>query len=49
MPTVFSFKECALHRQTLRDVTPSACPPILALHQAILFQLDESISDRTIR
>jgi Golgi phosphoprotein 3 (GPP34) len=35
MPTILSFKECAQHRQRLREMTLATTPPILALHKAI--------------
>jgi len=42
MPTVFSFDECARHRQVLRELTYAAIEPILGLHQAIHTYLEDS-------
>jgi hypothetical protein len=41
MPTILSFKECAQHRQRLREMTLATTPPILALHKAIQTYHDE--------
>jgi hypothetical protein len=41
MPTVLSFKECAQHRQRLREMTFATIPPILALRKAIQTYHDE--------
>ncbi len=41
MPTVFSFEECARHRQELRELTLAAIAPIVGLHQAIQTYLDD--------
>ena len=41
MPTVFSFEECARHRQELRELTLAAIAPIVGLHQAIQTHLED--------
>jgi hypothetical protein len=40
MPTVFSFEECARHRQELRELTLAAIAPIVGLHEAIQTYLE---------
>lgn len=42
MPSVFSYEECARHRQELRELTLAAIAPIVGLHQAIQAYLEDT-------